>query len=109
MDPRTDLSTDHHTEIIPSTHHKILDQITEVTATPVMMIPKVDKVSTETTTETEDTNNNRDTNREIRTTRTGMTTTKIERGLTTEEDQTNINTTEINTKHRSSSNSQIRT
>ena len=109
MDPRTDLSTDHHTEIIHSTHHKILDQITEVTTTPVIMIHKVDKASTKTTTEAEGTNNNRDMNREIRTTRTGMTTTKIKTGLTTEEDQTNINTTEINTKHRSCSNSQIKT
>ena len=38
-----------------------------------------------------------------------MTTIKIEIGLTTEEDQKNINATEINTKHRSSSNSQIKT
>ena len=53
-----DLSTDHHTEIIHSTHHKILDQITEVTATPAMMTHKKDKASTETTAETEDTNNN---------------------------------------------------
>ena len=101
--------TDHHTKIIHSTHHKILDQITEVTATPATMIHKKDKASTETTAETKDTNNNRDMNREIRTTRTGMTTTKIEIGLTTEEDQTNINTTEISTKHRSSLNSQIKT
>ena len=56
----------------------------------------------------EDTNSNRDVNREARTTRTGMTTIKIEIGLTTE-DQININTTEISTKHRSSSNSQIKT
>ena len=104
-----DLSTDHHTEIIHSTYHKILDQITEVTATPATMIHKIDKASTETIAETEDTNNNRDTNREIRTTRTGMATTKIEMGLTTEEDQTNINTTEANTKHRSSLNSEIKT
>ena len=48
-------------------------------------------------------------NREARTTRAGMTTIKIEIGSTTEGDQTNINTTEINTKHRSSSNSQIKT
>ena len=104
-----DLSTDHHTEIIHSTHHKILDQITEVTATPAAMIHKIDKASTETTAETEDTNNNQYTNREARPTRTGMTTIKIEIGLTTEQDQTNINTTDISTKHRSSLNSQIKT
>ena len=109
MDPGTDLSAHHHTEIIHSTHHKILDQITEVTATPTMMIHRIDKASAETTAETEDTNNNRDTNRKARTTRTGMTTIKIEIGLTTEGEQTNINTKEINTKHRSSSNSQIKT
>ena len=57
-----DLSTDHHIEIIHSTHHKILDQITEVIAIPATMIHKIDKASTETTAETEDTNNNRDTN-----------------------------------------------
>ena len=104
-----DLLTGHHTEITHSTHHKILDQITEVTATPAKMITRIDKASAETTAGTEDTNNNRDMNREIRTTRTGMTTIKIEIGLTTEEDQININTTEINTKRRSSSNSQIKT
>ena len=37
-----------------------------------------------------------------------MITTKIDIGLTTEEDQTNTNTTEINTRHKSSSNSQTR-
>ena len=47
-----DLSTDLDTEIIHSTHHKVLDQITEVTATPAMMIHRIDKASTETTTET---------------------------------------------------------
>ena len=43
------LSTDHHTEIIHSTHHKILDQIVEVTATPAMMIHRIDKASAKTT------------------------------------------------------------
>ena len=62
----------------------------------------------ETTAETEITNNNKDTNREIRTTQTGMTITKIETGSTTEGDQTNINTTENNTKPKSSSNSQTK-
>ena len=104
-----DLLTDYHTEIIHSTHHKVLDQITEVTATPAMMIHRIDKALAETTAEIEDTNNNRDTNREARTTRTGMTTIKIEIGLTTGEDQINTNTTGTYTKHRSSSNSQTRT
>ena len=57
-------------------------------------------------------------NREIRTNQTGMTTTKIETGMTitkietgstTEEDQTNTNTTGINSKLKSSLNSQTKT
>ena len=60
------------------------------------------------------TNNNQGMNREIKTTQTGMTTTKIEIGMTiirietgstTEGDQTNINTTGTNTKPKSSLNS----
>ena len=88
---------------------KILDLITEVTTTPVTMTLTTDRITTEITAETQDTSNNQDTNREIRVTRTGMKTIKIETGLTTEEDQTNTNITETNTKHRSSLNSQIRT
>ena len=38
-----------------------------------------------------------------------MITIKIETGSTTEEDQTNTNITGTNPKHKSSSNSQIRT
>ena len=49
------------------------------------------------------------TNRDIRTTQTGMTITKIETGLTTEEDHTNTNTTGTNTKLKSSLNSQTKT
>ena len=109
MDPGTVPSTDHHKETTHSIHHKILDQITEVTVTPTMKIHKIDKASTETTAEIEGTNNNQDTNREIKTTRTGMRTIKIEKGLTTGEDRTNINIIETSTKHRSSSNSQTKT
>ena len=105
MDPLTD----HQAEITHLTHHKILDQITEVTATPVTMIHTTDKVTTETTAETEDTSNNRDMNKETKITKTGVITTKIETGSTIEEDQTNTNTTETNTKHKSSSNSRTRT
>ena len=72
------------------------------------MIHTTDKATTETTAETEVTSNNRDTSREIKITKTGMTTTKIETGLTIEEDQTNTNTTETNTKHKSSSSSRTR-
>ena len=68
-----------------------------------------DRTTAETAAEIEITNNNKDTNKEIRTTQTGMTITKIETGSTTEGDQTNINTTETNTKHKSSSNSQTKT
>ena len=81
------------------------------------MTGTTDRTTTETMAETEITNNNQDTNREIRTTQTGMTITKIEigmtiirieTGLTTEEDQTNINTTGTNTKLKSSLNSQTK-
>ena len=70
MDPGTVLSTGHHKETTHSIHHKILDQITEVTVTPTTKIHKIDKASTETTTEIVGTSNNQDMNREIRTTRT---------------------------------------
>ena len=104
-----DLSTDHQVEIVHLTRHKILDQITEVAATHVTMIHTTDKATTETTAETEDTSNNRDMNKEIKITKTGMITIKIETGSTIEDDQTNTNTTETNKKHKSSLNSRIRT
>ena len=104
-----DLLIDHQAGIIHLTHHKILDQITEVAATPVTMIHTTDRDTTETTAETKDTSNNQDMKIAIKITKTGMITIKIETGLTTEEDQTNTNTTETNTRHKSSSNSQIRT
>ena len=71
------------------------------------MTATTDTITAETMAETEITNNNQDTNREIRTTQTGMTITKIEIGTTiikieigstTEGDQTNISITETNTK-----------
>ena len=73
------------------------------------MTATTDRTTAETMAETEITNNNQDMNREIRTTQTGMTITKIEIGSTTEGDQTNTNTIETNTKLRSSSNSQTKT
>ena len=72
----------------------------------------------ETTAGTEIINNNQDMNRETKTTQIGMTiikieigtkTTKTDIGSTTEGDQTNINTTETNTKPKSSSNSRTKT
>ena len=112
-DQETDLgtthSTNHHKEIILSTHHTVLDQITEITATPVARTTKIDKVSTETTLGVRDTNKRRDTIRETNTTSTDTTITKTETGLITEEDQTNINTIETNIKHKSFSNSQTKT
>ena len=101
--------TDHQAKIIHSIHHKILDQVTEAAITQATMTATTDRTTAKTTTETEITNNNKDTNREIRTTQTGMTITKIETGSTTEGNQTNINTTETNTKPKSSSNSQTKT
>ena len=74
-----------------------------------MATATIDRTTAETTVEIEITNNNKDTNKEIRTTRTGMTITKIETGSITEGDQTSINTTETNTRHKSSSNSQTKT
>ena len=109
MDPGTDHSTDHQAKIIHSIHHKILDQITEAAITQVTMMGTTDRMTTETAAETEVTSNNQGMNREIKTTQTGMTITKIEIGLTTEEDQTNTNTTGTNTKLKSSLNSQTKT
>ena len=71
------------------------------------MTATIGRTIAETMAETEITNN-QDITREIRTTQTGMTITKIETGSTTEGDQTNINTTETNTKPKSSSNSQTK-
>ena len=82
------------------------------------MMATTDRTTTETMTETEVTSNNQGMNREIRTTQTGMTITKIEMGMTiirietgstTEGDQTNINTRGTNTKLKSSLNSQTKT
>ena len=76
------------------------------------------RTTTETMAETEITNNNQGMKREIRTTQTGMTITKIEIGMTIirietgstkEGDQTNINTRGTNTKLKSSLNSQTKT
>ena len=81
------------------------------------MTATTDRTTTETMAETEITSSNQGTNREIRTTQTGMTITKIEIGMTiimletgstTEGDQTNINTTGTNTKLKSSLNSQTK-
>ena len=81
------------------------------------MMATTDRTTTETIAETGVTNNNQDTKREIRTSQTGMTITKIEIGTTTtkigigsttEGDQTKLNTTETNTKPKSSLNSQTK-
>ena len=106
-----DLSTDHQVETTHLTLQRILDLVTGTTANPVATTRTThtaDKVITETTIGTEVTSRTRDMNKEILTTKTGMITTKIEIGLTTEGDQTNTNTTETNTRHRSSLNSQTR-
>ena len=104
-----DLSTDLQAGTAHLTPHIILDQITETTtATPAAMTRTTDKDTTGTTIETGDTNITQDMNRETKTTKTGMITIKIETGLKTEEDQTNINTTETNQRHKSSLNTQIK-
>ena len=48
-------STNHNKRIIPSIHHTVLDQITEITTTPVVRTTKIDKVSRETTLGVKDT------------------------------------------------------
>ena len=117
MDPGMDHSTDHQAKIIHSTHLKTLDQIIEATITQVTMTATIGRTMAETTTGTETISNNQDTNRETKTTQIGMTiikieigtkTTKTDTGSTTEGDQTSINTTETNTKPKSSSNSQTK-
>ena len=101
MDPSTDPLTDHPAETIHTTHHTILDQISETIedTRAAMKITKTDKVSIETTIEAEGTNRTQGMTRGMDF-RTGMTTTNIEIGLTTEDDQTSINTTETNPEHR---------
>ena len=93
--------TTHHT-----IHHTILDHISEIIAD--TRTTKIDRTSTGTTIETEGTNITTGTTRGMGF-RTVMTITKIETGLTTEEDQTNINNTGTNRERKSSLNSQIRT
>ena len=79
--------TDHQAKIIHSIHHKILDQITEAAITQATMTATTDRTTTKTMAETEITNNNQDMNREIRTTQTGMTITKIEIGYDNNQDR----------------------
>ena len=98
MDPLTDLPAT--AETTHTTHHTILDQISEAIAdTQATKTAKTDKASTKTTIETEGTRRTHGMTREMGS-RTGMTTTKIETGLTTEDDQTNTNITETNQRHR---------
>ena len=108
MDPTTDLSTDLQAGAAHLIPHIILDQTTETTATPARTTHTTDRDTTEITIATRDTNITKDTIRETKTTKTGMITIKIDRGLTTEGDQTNTNTKETNRKHKSSSNTQIK-
>ena len=95
-DPETDLgmdlSTDHQAEIIHLTHHKILDQITEVAVTPVTMIHTTDKATIETTTETEGTSNNRVYEQRNQNYQNRYDNNQDRNRLTIEEDQTNTNT-----------------
>ena len=85
-----------------------VDQITEVTVIQVAVTHTTDRDTTGTTTETGDTNRTKDTIREIKATKTGMITIKIDTGWTTEGDPTNTSTTETNRKHKSSSNTPIK-
>ena len=97
-----DLSTDCQAEAAHIIHHTVLDQISETIAATqaTMKATTIDKPTTETTIETEDTNRTHGMIKEIIAFRTGMTTTKTGMGLTTEDDQLNTDTTEINPEHR---------
>ena len=104
-----DLSTGLQAGTVHITRHLILDQITEIiTATPTAMTLTADRATTETTIETGDTNIVQDMTKETRATKTGMITIRIETGLITEDDQSNISTTETSQKHKSSFNTRIR-
>ena len=80
--------------------HLIPDQISEMTMGTRVRTIRTDKTSAETTVETEGKNKLTGLNREIIAFKTGTATTKTEIGFTTEGDQTNTNTTEINPEHR---------
>ena len=104
------LLRDFQAETVHIIPHSILDQITEIiTVTLTTVIAHTtDRVTTETTTGTEDTNKTQDMTKETRISKTGMITTRIETGLTTEDDQINTNITETSQEHKSSSNTRIR-
>ena len=104
-----DHSTDHQAKIIHLSHHKILDQVTEAAITQATMTATTDRTTAETTTETEITNNNKDTNREIRTTQTGMTITKIENRFDNRRRPNKYQHHRNQHKPKSSSNSQTKT
>ena len=90
-----DLPTDLPTEAVLITLHLILDQITEITtAIPTAMTHTTNKATRVITIETEATNRIQDMTKETRTTKTGMTITMIEQGLTTKDNQINTNTAE---------------
>ena len=95
-----DLSTNLPAEIAHTIHHTILDQISETIADTQAKIPRTDKVSPGTPIEAEGTSRTCGMTREIMGSKTGMTTNKIEIGLTTGDDQLNTNTAEINPEHR---------
>ena len=99
MDPSMDNLTDPLVEITHTTHHSILDQISETTMG-TQTTTRIDRTSTGKTMKTEVTNKITGLIKEIIASKTGTPTTKTETGLTTKEDQTNINTTEANQRHR---------
>ena len=95
MDP----STGHQAEVVHITLHSVLDQITEITAIPVVMT--TNKGTTETTIETEYANKTQNTTKETKTIKAGMITIKIEIDLTTEDGQISTSTTETSQRHKS--------
>ena len=86
-------------EITHTTHHSILDQISETTMG-TRMTTRIDRTSVGKTMETEVTNKTTGLIKETIVSKTGTPTTKTETGLITKEDQTNISTIEANQRHR---------
>ena len=92
-DPSMDLLTDLPVEIAHTTHHSILDQISE-RAMCTQTTTRVDRTSTEKIMETEGTNKIMGLTKELTASQTGTTTAKTETGMTIKEDQINTSTTE---------------
>ena len=99
LDPSMDHLTDLPVETTHTTHHSILDQISETTMG-TRTTTRISRTSAGKSMETEVTNKTIGLIKEIITSKTGIPTTKTGTGLTTKEDQTNISTTEASQRSR---------